>query len=168
MKKISEIAQQLRDNNTTASHKHHTQRFQLINNTTTMQLPLPLPILLSLTTTTTALWIATANMDYQTATPGGAIFPSPFCQVGKGDTAEQAHSQAARTVDATAIIAGGHCDQLPYQHTNQLGGFWDDYGTVFYVDGDWQWYCNPGTSSSGYCDAGDGAPRKKRSVGFEG
>ncbi|KAA8617658.1 hypothetical protein Ptr902_02562 [Pyrenophora tritici-repentis] len=107
-------------------------------------------------------------MDYQTATPGGAIFPSPFCQVGKGDTAEQAHSQAARTVDATAIIAGGHCDQLPYQHTNQLGGFWDDYGTVFYVDGDWQWYCNPGTSSSGYCDAGDGAPRKKRSVGFEG
>ncbi|EDU42530.1 conserved hypothetical protein [Pyrenophora tritici-repentis Pt-1C-BFP] len=103
-----------------------------------MQLPLPLPILLSLTTTTTALWIATANMDYQTATPGGAIFPSPFCQVGKGDTAEQAHSQAARTVDATAIIAGGHCDQLPYQHTNQLGGFWDDYGTVFYVDGDWQ------------------------------
>jgi hypothetical protein len=31
------------------------------------------------------------------------------------------------------------CGQLPYKHSNQLGGFWDDYGTINYKDDNWHW-----------------------------
>ncbi|RYN27287.1 hypothetical protein AA0114_g12566 [Alternaria tenuissima] len=115
------------------------------------------------TTGAHALWLAAVNMDYGSAV-GTAIFSSPYCQVGKGDTEAEALSKASNTVGGTIIIAGGHCDQLPYQHTNQLGGFWDDYGTINYEDDNWHWYCNPGHTNRNSCDAGNGAPKKKRAV----
>ena len=115
------------------------------------------------TTGAHALWLAAVNMDYGSAV-GTAIFNSPYCQVGKGNTEAEALSKASNTVGGTIIIAGGHCDQLPYQHTNQLGGFWDDYGTINYEDDNWHWYCNPGHTNRNSCDAGNGSPKKKRAV----
>jgi hypothetical protein len=115
------------------------------------------------TTGAHALWLAAVNMDYGSAV-GTAIFSSPYCQVGKGNTEAEALSKASNTVCGTIIIAGGHCDQLPYQHTNQLGEFWEDYGTINYEDDNWHWYCNPGHTSRNSCDAGNGSPKKKRAV----
>ncbi|KAF4469489.1 hypothetical protein FALBO_3612 [Fusarium albosuccineum] len=108
-----------------------------------------------------ALWLATQNMDYSTNTGEGGVFNSPYCQVGKGDTEADAFSQASSTTNGIAIIAGGHCDQLPYQHTNQLGGFWDDHGTINYEDDTTHWFCSTGSESRGSCDAGAGVPKKK-------
>lgn len=116
-----------------------------------------LAVLLLAATGTQALWLATQNMDY--ANKGASS--SPYCQVGKGDTQAQAFSQASSTTNGIAVLAGSHCDQLPYHHTNQLGGFWDDYGTINYEDSNWHWYCKTGTGSRGSCDAGNGAPKKK-------
>jgi hypothetical protein len=116
---------------------------------------------------TQALWLAVANMDYSSAV-GTAIFGSPYCQVGKGNTQDEAISKAGKTVGSTILLAGGHCNQMPYSKTNQLGGFWNDHGTVNYIDSNWHWYCNINTGkyTSGSCDAGGGAPRKKREVEF--
>ncbi|CEJ87916.1 hypothetical protein VHEMI04551 [[Torrubiella] hemipterigena] len=114
---------------------------------------------LALASSAQALWLATVNMDYG-SNAGGSIRMSPYCQVGKGNTRDEALSKASSTVHATAIIAGGHCDQLPYRKTNQLGGFWDDHGDINYIDGNRHWYCKTGSGSRGACDAGDGAPRK--------
>lgn len=111
-----------------------------------------------------ALWLCTVNRDYYNNAAGG-VFPSPFCQVGKGNNREQAWSKATDTFKGILIIAGGHCDQLAHQHTNQLGGFWDDYGTINYEDSNWHWYCN--TGGQGCCDGGRGAPKKKRAVELE-
>jgi hypothetical protein len=108
-------------------------------------------------TSTQALWLATADMSYY-SNAGEAVWESPFCQVGRGDTREQAISQATRQVGAVAIAGIRSCSELPYVHSNQLGGFWDDYGTINYEDGNWHWYCNTGTG--GACDAGNGAPKK--------
>ncbi|XEV07077.1 hypothetical protein FSHL1_012364 [Fusarium sambucinum] len=107
-----------------------------------------------------ALWLATVNMDYGSALNKGVV-SSPYCQVGKGNTREEALSKASSTVHGIAILAGGHCDQLPYRKTNQGGGFWDDYGTVNYIDDNWHWYCQTGNGNRNACDAGNGAPRKK-------
>lgn len=52
--------------------------------------------------------------------------------------------------------------EMPCTHTQQLGDFWNDYGTINYEDSSWQWYCNPGNhNTSGGCDAGGGAPKKR-------
>ncbi|KAG5772887.1 hypothetical protein H9Q72_001066 [Fusarium xylarioides] len=118
---------------------------------------------LAVATGAQALWLATADVD-QSSNASGQISRSPYCQVGKGDTQEEAFSQASSTVNGIAIIAGGHCSQLPYQHTNQLEGFWDDYGTINYEVDNWHWYCVTGTASKSACDAGDGAPKRKRDV----
>ncbi|XP_014550597.1 hypothetical protein COCVIDRAFT_115047 [Bipolaris victoriae FI3] len=120
---------------------------------------------LAAASSTHALFLAVQNMNYGSGL-GNAVFSSPYCQVGKGNTAAEALSKASDTVHGTLIIAGGHCDQLPYKHTNQLGGFWDDYGTVNYEDNNWHWYCNPGSGNKGVCDSGNGAPKKKREVEF--
>lgn len=111
---------------------------------------------------TNALWLATANVDQTNYVNGGGFFPSPYCQVGKGNTKEEALQKATSITNGIAIIAGGHCDQLPYKHTNQLGGFWDDHGDVNYEDDNRHWYCKTGTGAQGACDAGDGAPKRKR------
>lgn len=116
-------------------------------------------------TSTNALWLAAVNMDYGSAV-GTAIYSSPYCQVGKGNTMEEALSKASDTVTGRIFIAGGHCDQLSYHHTQQDGGFWDDYGTINYEDDNWHWYCNPGHGNRNVCDGGKGAPRKKREVEF--
>ena len=109
-------------------------------------------------TGTQALWLATSDMTYYSVADGTA-YPEPFCQVGKGDTRDQAWSQATSTgLNAVGIAGVQQCSELPYKHTNQLGGFWDDYGTINYEDSNWHWYCN--TGGNGACDAGNGAPKK--------
>ncbi|OAQ69234.1 hypothetical protein VFPPC_13815 [Pochonia chlamydosporia 170] len=123
-----------------------------------------LPFLLLAATGSQALWLAIADMTYYTNTNGGGQYGSPFCQVGKGDNRDQAASQAGSTVHATALGGVQKCSELPYSKGNQLGGFWNDHGTINYEDSNWHWYCNPGSGSSGACDAGNGAPKRKRSV----
>lgn len=109
-------------------------------------------------TTAQALWLATAEITYYTAANGGSIYSWTVCQVGKGDNYDQAWSQAtSQGTDAVAISGMPSCGELPYKHTNQLGGFWDDYGTINYEDSNWHWYCN--TGGLGACDAGGGAPK---------
>ena len=112
-------------------------------------------------TTTNALWLATVDMTYSTNTGSGGIYGSPYCQVGKGDTEAQAWSQASSEgTDAVALNGIQHCNELSNKHTNQLGGFWDDYGTINYEDDNWHWYCNTG-GGQGTCNAGNGAPKRK-------
>ncbi|KAJ5145486.1 uncharacterized protein N7515_000050 [Penicillium bovifimosum] len=115
-------------------------------------------LLLLATTGTSALWIAAADMTYYNSVSGG-IYPSPSCQVGKGETRDEAWSLA--TSEGTESIALGGiltCDELNYKKTNQLGGFWDDYGTIFYETDDRMWYCGTG-GGQGACDAGEGVPK---------
>ncbi|KAH7024678.1 uncharacterized protein B0I36DRAFT_434335 [Microdochium trichocladiopsis] len=164
---ITSITRYLPSPSYTASQFYSKKPFQPSNQPTTTMVAiksLALP-LLSLSSAANALWLCTANVDYTTSIRGSK-YESPYCQVGKGDNRDQAWSQAKdRGLKAVAIIAGGHCDQLQYKHTNQLGGFWDDYGTINYIDSNWHWYCSTG-SREGCCDGGNGAPRK-RSVEFE-
>lgn len=119
--------------------------------------------ILGAATGTQALWLAIAEMTYQTNTNGGGTFPSPFCQVGRGDTIDAAMGAAGSTTDGTAIGGIQKCSELPSTKSNQLGGFWNDHGTINYEDDKTHWSCNPGSGSSGQCDAGDGAPKRKRS-----
>lgn len=127
-------------------------------------------LILLAATGTQALWLAAAEMTFYTNTPGG-VFPSPACQVGKGDTEAQAWSQATSIGSDSVSIGGGvtTCGTLASHHSNQLGGFWDDYGTLNYEDDNWHWYCQPRLqgATGGTCDAGNGSPKKKRSVEFE-
>ncbi|KAJ5545245.1 hypothetical protein N7535_006372 [Penicillium sp. DV-2018c] len=116
-------------------------------------------LLLLATTGTSALWIAAADMTYYNNVPGGGVFPSPCCQVGKGATRDEAWSMAtSEGLESNALGGLQTCNELNYVKGNQLGGFYDDYGTIFYEEGDWQWYCSTG-GQQGACDAGDGAPR---------
>jgi hypothetical protein len=87
----------------------------------------------SIATGTSALWLVTTNMDYGSAV-GNAVFSSSYCQVGKGNTREEAHSKASSTVGGTALLAGGHCDLAPYRKNNQFRRFCNDYGSVNYED----------------------------------
>lgn len=123
---------------------------------------LPL-LMLGAATGTQALWLAIADMTYYTNTNGGGQYGSPFCQVGKGDNRDQAMGAAGSTIHGTALGGVQKCSSLPYSKGNQLGGFWNDHGTINYEDDNRHWYCNPGSGSSGQCDAGDGAPKRKRS-----
>ncbi|PON26729.1 hypothetical protein TGAM01_v204230 [Trichoderma gamsii] len=122
-----------------------------------------LPLLLLSATGTQALWLAYAQESYWTATPGGGQYESPFCQVGRGENAQDAMSNAQKTAGGAVAFADiVKCSEMPYKHTSQLGGFWNDYGTINYIDDNWHWYCNAGNSiTSGSCDAGGGAPRKR-------
>lgn len=124
-----------------------------------------LPLVVLAATGSHALWLAIADMTYYTNTNGGGQYGSPFCQVGKGDNADQAHSQAGSTIHGIALGGVQKCSSLPYSKGNQLGGFWNDHGTINYEDSNWHWYCNPGTNG-GACDAGGGAPKRKREVEF--
>lgn len=83
-----------------------------------------------------------------------------FFKVGKGDSYDQAWSEATNSVSGKVIAGINHCSELPYHERNQLGGFWDDYGSINYEDGDTHWYCSTG-GGSGACNAGDGALEKK-------
>ncbi|KAJ5542320.1 hypothetical protein N7535_004740 [Penicillium sp. DV-2018c] len=117
-------------------------------------------VLLLAATGTSALWLAAADMTYYNSNPGG-IFPSPVCQVGKGENRDQAWSLATSEGSESIALGGLHsCNELNYKKSNQLGGFWDDYGTLNYEDDNWHWYCSTG-GKQGACDAGDGAPKRK-------
>ncbi|KAJ3543525.1 hypothetical protein NM208_g3522 [Fusarium decemcellulare] len=107
-----------------------------------------------------ALWLAVQDMDYG-SNAGGTVFFSPYCQVGKGNDQAEALSKASSTIHGTILIAGGHCNHMSAQKTSQLGGFWDDYGTINYEDDNWHWYCSIPDGNRGSCDAGAGAPKKK-------
>lgn len=118
-------------------------------------------------TSAEALWLAIAQETYYTNTGEGGTYGSPFCQVGKGDTQQQAQSQAGSTVKGIALNGVQVCSGLPYSKGNSAGGFWNDYGTINYVDSNWHWYCNPGSGNTGVCNAGNGAPKRKRSAEFK-
>lgn len=83
-----------------------------------------LPILLLSATGTRAIWLAYAQESYWTTTVGGGAYGSPYYQVGRGKDAQDASSNAQKTAGgAVAFNQIFHCNEMPYTHTAQLGGF---------------------------------------------
>lgn len=132
-----------------------------------------IPILCAITGTQ-ALWLAISNQQWTNYANQGGFPATRYCVVGRGENKDQAIKNSKdRGFSATAIGGvAGYCDVLPYSKSNQLGGYWNDHGTINYIDDNWHWYCNPLQGEvgafywSGACDAGSGAPRKKREVAF--
>ncbi|KAH3947738.1 hypothetical protein HBI56_186370 [Parastagonospora nodorum] len=131
-----------------------------------------IPILCAITGTQ-ALWLAVSNQKWENYANQGGVFPTRYCVVGRGENEQQAIANSKkRDLKAISVGGAGYCDQLPYSKSNQGGGYWNDHGTINYIDDNWHWYCNPlkGETGAFYwdgaCDAGSGAPRKKREVEF--
>jgi len=125
-------------------------------------------------TDTQALWLAVSNQAWTNYANQGGFPQTRYCVAGRGENEQQALANSKdRGPKAVSVGGAGYCDQTKYSKSSQGGGYWSDFGTLNYIDDNWHWYCNPLTKGdpgyyafSGACDAGGGAPRKKREVEF--
>jgi hypothetical protein len=120
-----------------------------------------LPLIVAAATSTQALILAVATMTYTIINEGGQ-FGSPYCQIGAGDTWDEAEGMAAdEGTAAYALYGGGDCTVLDSMTEGTPGDeFWLVSGWVNHVQDGRKYYCyiDIGDDVNGSCDAGDGVP----------